>query len=279
LCSDLLDGSVAVVTGAGRGIGAATAVALSASGAAVCLVDLDADASASTAAMLPGRVVTVNVDLTDPAAADTVIRRAVDAFGRLDIVVNNAGYNWDAALDRMSDEQFDAMVEVHLRVPFRMCRAAAPHLFDAAAEPGTGQPKVVNVSSLAASFGNAGAANYAAAKAGLIGLSRALANEWGPRGINVNVAAFGIISTRLAQLRSPAATIAVGRHDVEVGLSRGAMEAFGLDADVCPGNVALGRVGSTTEAANTILWLCSPLADYVTGQVIVASGGLRGGLQ
>jgi 3-oxoacyl-[acyl-carrier protein] reductase len=114
LCSDLLDGSVAVVTGAGRGIGAATAVALSASGAAVCLVDLDADASASTAAMLPGRVVTVNVDLTDPAAADTVIRRAVDAFGRLDIVVNNAGYNWDAALDRMSDEQFDAMVEVHL---------------------------------------------------------------------------------------------------------------------------------------------------------------------
>lgn len=254
-----LDERVAIVTGAARGIGLATARMLAESGARVLLADLDADALEEAVAGLPeGSAATIAVDLLDDAAPQTVVDAAIDRWGQLDIVVNNAGFTRDAPIHTMSDEQWSSVLEIHATVPFRLLRAAAPHLREPAkrelADGVERFRKVVNISSTSGTMGNAMQVNYAAGKAAVTGITKTLAKEWGPFRINVNAVAFGFIDTRMTRAL-PEQT-------------RGMVEMF----------TPLGRAGTIEEAAGPILFLCSPLADYVTGQVLTVSGGLPVGM-
>jgi 3-oxoacyl-[acyl-carrier protein] reductase len=209
--------------------------------------------------------------------------------------VNNAGYAWDGGVHAMTDEQFQAMLDIHLIVPFRLARACAPHFRTAArADDETGSTrhrKTVMVSSLAGAWGLAGAANYSAAKAGLLGLMRTLALEWGSLRVNVNAVAFGIIQTRFGLPQSEREVIHTGGRTIHVGMPARQAERLGVTVD--PERVitdeemyaarplpaiALGRTGTIREAADVIFWLCSPLSDYVTGQMIPVNGGARGGM-
>jgi 3-oxoacyl-[acyl-carrier protein] reductase len=300
LRSDLLSGQAAIITGGSRGIGGATATMLAANGARVVIADVDAAKAAETTSLLnqnfgDGTAAAHVADLVAPGACDQLVRQALDTYGQLDIVINNAGYAWDGGLHNMSDEQFQAMLDIHLIVPFRLARATAP-VFKAAAEADTrsGQPrhrKTVMVSSLAGRWGLAGAGNYAAAKAGMLGLMRTMAQEWGRFRVNVNAVAYGVIQTRFGLPQSETETIETGGRTVRVGMPAKQAERMGVRID--PGHVVtdeemyasrptshipLGRTGTIREAADVIFWLCSPLADYVTGQVIAVSGGARGGM-
>ena len=197
----VLDGKVAIVTGSARGIGRATAALLGEHGARVVINDLDGDLARATAGELGCETAVHAGDLTEEGAPEELVRTAVDAWGRLDIVVNNAGYTMDAPIHKMSDDAFQRMLDIHAIVPFRVLRAAAPHLREPAKlerEQGVEVfRKVVNVSSISGTMGNAGQANYSAGKAGVVGLTKTLAKEWGQFKINVNAVAFGWIETRL----------------------------------------------------------------------------------
>lgn len=266
----MLDGKVAIITGAGRGIGRATALRLAAEGAAVVVCDLDAEPAAETAAAVrqsSGRALTVVGDICDPALPAQIMATVAAEFGRLDILVNNAGYTADSVLHKMTDAQFQAMLDIHLIAPFRLIRAAAPLMRDAAkAELTAGQPvkrKIVNVTSVAGLMGNPGQANYAAAKAGLVGLTKTVAREWGPLHINCNVVAFGWIETRLTRPKEAGETV----QGANVGIPRQQLEMMRQ-------MIPLQRPGSPDEAAAAILYLASPLSDYVNGDVIKVDGGL-----
>jgi len=175
----------------------------------------------------------------------------------------------------MDDEAFDAMLEIHARVPFRLLRAAAPHLREPAKrERSAGLEvfrKVINVTSVSGTTGNAAQSNYAAGKAALVGLTKSLAKEWGPLRINVNAVAFGFVDTRLTAGRSSASPVDIGSRSVQLGVPEQARSMMEL---VTP----LGRAGTPQEAAGPILFLASPLSDYVTGQVLTVNGGLPTGM-
>jgi 3-oxoacyl-[acyl-carrier protein] reductase len=270
-----LDSKVAIVTGAGHGIGEHTARRLSAAGARVLVSDIDRDAAQETVDSLEGEGAVHVGDLTKPGACDETVAAAVDAWGRLDILVNNAGYAWDGPIHKVSDEQFQAMLDIHTVVPFRMLRAAAPHLREPAKrEREAGEEhfrKIVNVTSLAGMMGNAGQVPYAAAKGGVVGLTRALAKEWGPLKINVNAIAFGFIDTRLTAPVGTVGEVAAGDRKLPLGIpaeARKAAEAL----------IPFGRSASPDEASRGVYFLCSPLSDYVHGQVLNVSGGLQMGM-
>jgi 3-oxoacyl-[acyl-carrier protein] reductase len=270
-----LDNRVAIVTGAARGIGAAVATRLSEWGASVVMADLDEAALKTTARQLPGPSTWVGLDLTSPSAGAVLVQAAIDAHGRLDIVVNNAGYTWDGPLHTMTDEQFQAMLDIHTIAPFRILRAAAKPMREAAKreiDRGTLiHRKVVNVVSLSGLMGQGGQANYSAAKGATIAMTKTLAKEWGSLGINVNAVAPGFIDTRL--------TAATGESNhIDVAGSR---HALGIPSNVRAGALAtnpLGRVGEAGEIANAIAWLAAPASDYVHGQVLNVSGGQIGGM-
>jgi 3-oxoacyl-[acyl-carrier protein] reductase len=292
--TEMLADRVAIVTGAGQGIGAATARTLAAEGARVVVADLDAARVKSVVEEIGPEAATEFVgDLTGSGVPDALVARAIESYGALDIVVNNAGYNWDGLLHTMTDEQFQSQLDIHVVVPFRLLRAAAPHMRGPAkAEAAQGIErfrKVVNVTSVAAVFGQPGAGNYSAGKAALIGLTRTLANEWGPLKINVNAVAFGGISTRLSAPAQESGRMTVAGHEIQVGLAPHTAKAYGMDAShewtedevYSPRAfpvVPLGRTGSVQEAANAILYLCSPLSNYVHGHVHVVSGGFGYGV-
>jgi 3-oxoacyl-[acyl-carrier protein] reductase len=206
---------------------------------------------------------------------EAAVAAAVDTWGRLDIVVNNAGYAWDGPIHKATDEQFQAMLDIHTVVPFRVLRAAAPHLREPAkAERAEGREvfrKVVNVSSLAGMMGNAGQVAYAAAKAGAVGLTRALAKEWGSFKINVNAIAFGFIDTRMTAPVGTVGEVQAGERRITLGIpeqARSTAEMF----------IPFGRSATPEEAARGVYFLCSPLSDYVHGQVLNVSGGLQMGM-
>jgi 3-oxoacyl-[acyl-carrier protein] reductase len=269
----LLDGKVAIITGSARGIGRATAELLAEHGACVVINDLEADLATETAASIGGEAIALAGDLTHDGMPDRLARAAIDAWGRIDILVNNAGYTLDAPLHKMSDTAFQRMLDIHTVVPFRMCRAVAPHMREPAKrEREQGLEvfrKIVNVSSVSGTMGNAGQANYAAGKAGVVGLTKTLAKEWGQFRINVNAVAFGFIDTRLTGVRGEAGSIVIGGETIELGIP---------EQHRSPMLIPLGRVGTPQEAAGGIFLLCTPWANYIHGQVLNVTGGAFWGM-
>jgi 3-oxoacyl-[acyl-carrier protein] reductase len=274
----VLDGKAAIVTGSARGIGRATADLLAGHGARVLVTDLEEDLAREAAATIAGETAVFGGDLTRDGVPEALVQKAVDEFGRLDIVVNNAGYTWDGMAHKMGDEQFRAMLEIHTVVPFRLLRAASPHLRDAGkADKEAGREvfrKVVNVTSISGTQGNVGQANYSAAKAGLVGLTKTLAREWGPFKVNVNAVAFGFVETRLTAAADDGGGERFVRDDgVEVPL--------GIPSrmrELAPVIIPLGRPATPDDAAGPIFFLCSPWSNFVHGQVITASGGQTTGM-
>ena len=271
----VLDDKVAIVTGSARGIGRATAELLSSQGAKVLINDLDADVAQQTAGEIEGDTVVYGGDLTADGAPDELIKTAVDAWGKLDIVVNNAGYTRDNVIHRMTDEEFQAMLDIHTIVPFRVLRAAAPHMREPAKkERDEGIEvfrKIVNVTSISGTMGNAGQANYSAAKAGVVGLTKTLAKEWGGFKINVNAVAFGYIETRLTASKEDSNVMEIDGEKVQLGIPD---QLRGMGAMLIP----LGRPGTADEAAGGVFLLCSPWANYIHGQVLNVTGGQFGGM-
>ena len=274
----VLDGKAAIVTGSARGIGRATADLLAGHGARVLVTDLDEDLAREAAAAIAGETAVFGGDLTQDGVPEALVQKAVDEFGQVDIVVNNAGYTWDGMAHKMADEQFRAMLEIHTVVPFRLLRAASPHLRDAGkADKAAGREvfrKVVNVTSISGTQGNVGQANYSAAKAGLVGLTKTLAREWGPFKVNVNAVAFGFVETRLTAAADDGGGERFVRDDgVEVPL--------GIPSrmrELAPVIIPLGRPATPEDAAGPIFFLCSPWSNFVHGQVITASGGQTTGM-
>jgi 3-oxoacyl-[acyl-carrier protein] reductase len=270
-----LDGKSAIVTGSARGIGRATAELLAAEGAQVLINDLDGDVAEEAAKGIEGETVAFAGDLTREGVPDKLVETAVESFGKLDILVNNAGYTWDGPIHKMADDQFQAMLDIHTVVPFRVLRAAAPHLREPAKkERDEGREvfrKVVNVSSISGTFGNAGQANYAAGKAGVVGLTKTLAKEWGQFKINVNAVAFGFVETRLTAAKEEGGTIEREGQEIQLGIPE---QMRSLAAAIIP----LGRPASPEEAAGPVFFLCSPWANYVHGQVLNVTGGQFGGM-
>src|SRR5215218_499867 len=266
----VLDGKAAVVTGSARGIGRATAELLCEHGASVLINDLDADLAQQTASEIAGETCVHGGDLTADGACDALVQTAIDAWGKIDIIVNNAGYTIDGMLHKMTDEQFQRMLDIHTIVPFRVCRAAAPHLREPAKqerEQGVEVfRKIVNVSSISGTMGNAGQANYAAGKAGVVGLTKTLAKEWGQFKINVNAVAFGYIETRLTASKDSENVMEIGGEKVQLGIPD---QLRGMAAMLIP----LGRPGSPEEAAGGVFFLCSPWSNFVHGQVLNITGG------
>jgi 3-oxoacyl-[acyl-carrier protein] reductase len=271
----VLDEKVAIVTGSARGIGRATAELLSEHGAKVLINDLDGDVAEQTASEIDGETVVYGGDLTAEGAPDELVKTAVDAWGRLDIIVNNAGYTQDAPIHKMSDEQFQNMLDIHNVVPFRVLRAAAPHLREPAKqEREEGKEvfrKVVNVSSISGTMGNAGQANYSSGKAGVVGLTKTLAKEWGQFKINVNAVAFGYIETRLTASKEEANVMEIHGEKVQLGIPDQLRQ-------MAPMLIPLGRPGSPEEAAGGVFFLCSPWSNFVHGQVLNVTGGQFSGM-
>jgi 3-oxoacyl-[acyl-carrier protein] reductase len=267
----LLDGKAAIVTGSARGIGRATAELFAREGARVLINDIDADVAEQAAGALGGGETVVHAgDLTAEGACDELVARAHEAFGSVDILVNNAGYTWDGVVHRMSDDQFQAMLDIHTIVPFRMIRALAPRWREAAkkeAAEGTEVfRKIVNVTSISGTMGNAGQANYSSAKAGVVGLTKTIAKEWGQFKINVNAVAFGFVETRLTAAKEKGETIEAGGREVELGIPEQMRQMASF-------TIPLGRPAQPSEAAGPVLFLASPLANYVHGQVLNVTGG------
>jgi 3-oxoacyl-[acyl-carrier protein] reductase len=267
-----LRGKVALVTGAGRGIGRAIAEQLAEAGARVMINDLDeAPAREAAGAVRGAEYLAGNV--TEPRFPERLVNETLARHGGLDIIVNNAGYVWDSVIQKTTDEQFQAMLDIHVTAPFRILRAAAEHIRAAAKrETAAGNRvmrKVVNITSISGTDGNAGQCGYAAGKAAVVGLTKTLAKEWGRYNVNVNAAGFGLIETRLIQpLTGAGAAIDVAGRSIAVGIPPAALEALKAR---CP----LGRWGTAAEAAGAVLFLCSPLSDYVTGEVLICGGGLH----
>jgi 3-oxoacyl-[acyl-carrier protein] reductase len=272
----LLDGKSAIVTGSARGIGRATAELFASEGAKVLINDLDGDVAEQAASEIDGETAVFAGDLTKTDVPDALVRKATDAFGAVDIVVNNAGYTWDGVVHKMSDEQFQAMLDIHTVVPFRVIRAIAPQWRDAAkAELAEGKEvfrKIVNVTSISGTMGNAGQANYSAGKAGVTGLTKTVAKEWGGFKINCNAVAFGFVETRLTQAKEKGERIeAPGGEQVEIGVPE---QMRAMASAIIP----LGRPAQPGEAAGPVLFLCSQLSNYIHGQVINVTGGQFSGM-
>lgn len=270
-----LDGKVALVTGSGRGIGQAIALKLAREGAKVVINDLDEGPAAETVAAIKAagsEAVAVVGDVTAKDFGERIVGAALEAFGRLDIIVNNAGYPWDGVIQKVSDEQWYAMLDVHATAPFRVLRAATDYIRTATkAEKERGEivaRKVVNVSSMGGICGNPGQIAYAAGKSALIGITKTMAKEWGRYNVNVNCVAFGWIKTRMTM---PVGSGQEGSHkthgiEIKMGVNPDLLDTM---AKVIP----LGRGGTPEEAAGAVYLLCLPEADYITGEVVMCTGG------
>jgi 3-oxoacyl-[acyl-carrier protein] reductase len=269
-----LEGKVALVSGSGRGIGREIALKLASEGARIVVNDLDADPAMEAVETLRSRgaeAVACVGSVTEPDFGNRFVKTALDAYGGIDIIVNNAGYTWDSVIQRMTDEQWYAMIDVHMTAPFRILRAASDFIREAAKrEIEEGRDvyrKVVNVSSTSGVMGNPGQANYSSAKAGIIGLTKALSKEWGRYRVNVNSVAFGLIKTRLTDaVAGEGASINVAGNDIKVGVNAALMK--NIEA-----SIPMGRAGTPEEAAGAVYLLCLPESNYVSGQCLICGGG------
>ena len=270
----LLTGKVAIITGSGRGIGAAAAKLFAAEGASVVVCDLDSAPANETAEAIKaagGKALAVPGDMTDPAFPEQLVQKAIEGFGGLDVMVNNAGYTWDAVIHKMTDKQWQAMLDIHVTAPFRLIRAAAPFIRETAKKEAEQQGhanarKIVNVSSVSGTQGNAGQANYSTAKAGITGLTKTMAKEWGQFNVQVNCVAYGWIETRLTGAKEAGEKIERDGEEIAIGVP-------GQMHGVMRMMVPLGRPGTPEEAAGPMLFFASPLSNYVSGIVLEVHGG------
>ncbi len=269
-----LNQQVAIVSGSGQGIGRAIALKLASEAASVVVNDIDESAANETVEAIKkmgGQAVTCCGDVTEADFGDRFVQTALDEFGQLDIVINNAGYTWDSVIQKMSDEQFMAMIEVHTLTPFRVLRAASAHFRERAKkEAAEGREvfrKVVNISSVSGTRGNAGQVNYAAAKKAVIGITETLAKEWGRYKVNVNCVAYGMIATRLTQgVEGEKPDVKIGDRSIKVGIPQ-------KNLDAAMSIIPMGRAGTPEEAAGAVFLFCQQESNYVTGQTIVCGGG------
>lgn len=271
----LFEDQVVIVTGSGRGIGAAAARLFAEHGAKVVVTDIDPE---PTEAMVKeinasgGEAVGCPGDVTDPTFPDKLMKCAIDAFGKINVLVNNAGYTWDGMIHKMTDEQWQAILDCHNTAPFRMIRAVAPYMREVAkaetADGGTPKENrcIVNISSTSGLHGNIGQANYSTAKMGIVGLTKNVAKEWGAFGIRCNAVAFGFIETRLTNAKELGETHEVGGKQIALGIPEGMRDR------ATTGN-PMGRPGTAEEGAGGILLMASPLAGYVTGHCLEVTGG------
>ncbi len=271
-----LEGKVALIPGSGRGIGRAIALKLASEGARIVVNDLDAEPAQEVVQAIReagGQAVACIGSVTAPDFAERFIGTAVNEYKGMDIIVNNAGYTWDNVIQKMTDEQWYAMLDCHLTAPFRILRAAQPAiraLTKAEAEAGQRVVrKVVNISSVAGLFGNAGQSNYSAAKAGIVGLTQTLAKEWGRMNVTVNCVAYGLIKTRLTNSAADDSSANIEGREIKVGVNPDLLAMMEK-------SIPLGRGGTPDEAAGAVYLLCIPESDYVGGQTLVCSGGLTG---
>ncbi|MGD9550622.1 MAG: SDR family NAD(P)-dependent oxidoreductase [Burkholderiaceae bacterium] len=270
-----LEGKVAIVSGSGRGIGRSIALKLASEGAKVVVNDLDPAPAEQTVADIKaagGQALACPGSVTADGFAEQFVKTATEGFGGLDIIINNAGYTWDNVIQKMTDEQWNAIIDVHLTAPFKILRAAADYIrFAAKKEADAGQEvfrKVVNISSIAGLGGNAGQANYSAAKAGVVGLTLAMAKEWGRYKVNVNCVAFGMIKTRLTEAPAKGdAAIDIEGRKIKVGVNPDLLAMMER-------SIPLGRAGTPEEAAGSVYLLCTPESNYVSGQTLVCGGGI-----
>ncbi len=266
----------AVVTGSARGIGRAVAEKLLDAGASVLLADVDAaalDEAKAALALAGGKVSTIAGDLTRPEFPPAVIQKVLEDFGSADILVNNAGYTWDSVIQKTTDEQFQAMLDIHVVAPFRLLRAASQWMREEAKKENQAgrrvMRKVVNITSISGLDGNPGQIGYASGKAAIVGLTKTLAKEWGRYNVTVNAVGFGLIETRLIQPMEDSETaISIGERKVRVGMQAQVREQAAR-------TIPLGRLGTPEDAANAVFFFCSPLSDYVTGEVLVCGGGMH----
>ena len=271
-----LEGKVALVTGSGRGIGRAIALKLASEGARLVVNDLDAAPANETVQAIRaagGEAVACVGSVTATDFAERFVGTAMSEFKGLDIIVNNAGFTWDNVIQKMTDEQWYAILDCHLTAPFRILRAAQPVIRALSKVEGeAGQRvvrKVVNISSVAGLFGNAGQTNYSVAKAGIVGMTETLAKEWGRMNVTVNCVAYGLIKTRLTESAADGATANIDGRDIKVGVNPGLLEAMER-------MIPLGRGGTPEEAADAVYLFCIPESNYVSGQTLMCTGGLTG---
>lgn len=272
-----LDGKIALVTGAGRGIGRAIALKLASEGARLVINDLDADPAqecidAVRAAGGEAVACVGNIIATD--FPERFIATALNQYKGIDIIVNNAGYTWDNVIQKMTDEQWYAMIDCHLTAPFRLLRAAQPVIRNLLKEEMKGGKatvrKVVNISSTSGIVGYEGQVNYSSAKAGVIGMTRTLAKEWGRLNVTVNCVAFGYITTRLtAATANEGATARIEGRDIRIGVNPALMDSILK-------SIPLGRPGMPEDAAGAVYMFCIPESNYVSGQTIICAGGFTG---
>ncbi|MEP6764094.1 MAG: SDR family oxidoreductase [Gemmatimonadaceae bacterium] len=268
-----LEGKVAIVSGSGRGIGRAVALKLASEGAHVVVNDLDEAPATETVNAIKaagGTAIPCVGNVTDADFGDRFVASALDTFGALDIIVNNAGFTWDGVIQKMTDEQFLAVMDVHVTAPFRILRAAAePIRRFAKQEAQQGREvfrKVVNISSVSGLGGNPGQVNYASAKMAIVGMTNTLAKEWGRYKVNVNCVAFGFIKTRMTQ--------SLTDESRQVGESRNSGVQPSLINHLEQTAIPLGRLGTPEEAADGVYLFCTPESNYISGQTIVVGGGI-----
>lgn len=270
-----LDGKVAIISGSGRGIGRAVALKLAGEGAAIVVNDLDEAPAAETVAAIEamgGRAVACVGNVTAEDFGERFVQTAIDTFGGLDIIVNNAGYTRDGVIQKQTDEQFQAMLDVHVTAPFRILRAASEYFRvvskQEAAEGREVIRKVVNISSMAGTHGNAGQVNYSSAKAAVVGMTKTLSKEWGRLKVTVNCVAFGFIETRLTKANDdPETQIEVEGQKIQAGVPG---QLLGMLKTMVP----LGRAGTPEEAAAAVAFFCSPDSNYVSGETMIVGGGI-----
>jgi len=267
----MLAGQVAIITGSGQGIGAETARLFANEGAKVVVQDIDA-AKAQTVAdeivKSGGQAIAVPGDMLDAEYLKVLVKKTAEfGEGKIHIIVNNAGYTWDGVIHKMSDKQWDNIIALHNTAPFKLVREAAPFFRVTDGEPRC----IINISSSSGVHGNAGQANYGLAKAGVNGLTKVIAKEWGPKfGVRANSIAFGHILTRLTAAKEKGAFVTTPDGEkIALGIPTGT----GSLKDSTYPDIPLGRPGTATEAAKSILAVASPLFAYVSGQVLEVTGG------
>ncbi len=271
----LLENKVAIITGTARGIGQATAALFAQHGAKVVMSDIDAGPLNEAAAGIQksgGEVFPLAGDVTDPQFPDRLVKAALEKFGGLDIIVNNAGYTWDGVIHKMTDQQWQAIIDCHLTAPFRIIRAASNFIRETAkkeqAEKGRANArKIINISSTSGTRGNPGQVNYASGKAGVVGMVKTIAKEWGMFNVQANAVAFGWIETRLTHAKEEQVKIKRGDAEIELGIPSERLQMM-------PKFIPMGRAGTPQEAAGAVLFFASPLSDYVSGQVLEITGGM-----